>query len=60
MDEQPEELGAEARLLSLAKSGDLDAFEQIVVLYERRIFGCCLRPNRADTDRTDHKERSKP
>ena len=33
----------EALLLARAKSGDLDAFEQIVRLYERRIFGLALR-----------------
>ncbi|MGD0872175.1 MAG: RNA polymerase sigma factor [Bryobacteraceae bacterium] len=43
MDEQPEQLAPEARLLCLARSGDLDAFEQIVALHERRIFALALR-----------------
>jgi RNA polymerase sigma-70 factor (ECF subfamily) len=43
MDEEPEQLVPEARFLSAAKSGDLDAFEQIVALHERRIFALALR-----------------
>jgi RNA polymerase sigma-70 factor (ECF subfamily) len=43
MDDTPEQLAPEARLLSLAKAGDLDAFEQIVVLHERRVFALALR-----------------
>jgi RNA polymerase sigma-70 factor, ECF subfamily len=43
MDDQPEQLVPEARLLSLAKAGDLDAFEQLVALHERRIFALALR-----------------
>ncbi len=34
---------SEGELLSLAKRGNLDAFEAIVRLYERRIFGLALR-----------------
>jgi RNA polymerase sigma-70 factor (ECF subfamily) len=43
MDEPPGRLAPEARLLSLAKTGDLDAFEQIVALHERRVFALALR-----------------
>jgi len=43
MDETPERVAPEARLLLLAKTGDLDAFEQIVVLHERRVFALALR-----------------
>ena len=43
MDEHSERETSEAQLLSRAKSGDLDAFEQIVVLHHRRIFGLALR-----------------
>src|ERR1700676_4267340 len=43
MDEQSERETPEAQLLSRAKSGDLDAFEQIVMLHERRIFALALR-----------------
>jgi RNA polymerase sigma-70 factor (ECF subfamily) len=43
MDEPPERLAPEARLLSLAKTGDMEAFEQIVVLHERRVFALALR-----------------
>jgi len=43
MDGQPEQMAYEARLTSLAKRGDLEAFEEIVALYERRIFALALR-----------------
>ena len=43
MDDLPERLAPEARLLALAKTGDLDAFEQIVALHERRVFALALR-----------------
>jgi RNA polymerase sigma-70 factor (ECF subfamily) len=43
MDEHAERETQEALLLSLAKRGDLDAFEQIVMLHERRVFGLALR-----------------
>ncbi len=43
MDERAERESPEAQLLSRAKSGDLDAFEQLVALYERRVFGLALR-----------------
>jgi RNA polymerase sigma-70 factor (ECF subfamily) len=33
----------ESLLLARAKSGDLDAFEQLMRLYERRVFGLALR-----------------
>ena len=42
-DEPPESTAPEARLLALAKTGDLDAFEQIVALHERRVFALALR-----------------
>jgi RNA polymerase sigma-70 factor (ECF subfamily) len=43
MDEPPERLAPEAGLLARARTGDLDAFEQIVVLHERRVFALALR-----------------
>ena len=43
MDEYAERGTPEAELLSRAKGGDLDAFEQIVILHERKIFGLALR-----------------
>ncbi|MBZ5728739.1 MAG: sigma-70 family RNA polymerase sigma factor [Acidobacteriia bacterium] len=43
MDQPPEREISEAELLSLAKRGDLDAFEEIVRLHERRIFALALR-----------------
>ncbi len=43
MDNPPERPAPEARLLALAKTGDLDAFEQIVALHERRVFALALR-----------------
>ena len=43
MDDPPEQTAGEARLLALAKTGDLDAFEQLVALHERRIFALALR-----------------
>src|SRR5580704_4073276 len=43
MDDPPERTSPEARLLALAKSGDLDAFEQLVALHERRVFALALR-----------------
>jgi RNA polymerase sigma-70 factor (ECF subfamily) len=43
MDDSPERPAPEVRLLSLAKTGDLDAFEQIVTLHERRVFALALR-----------------
>lgn len=43
MDEYAQRDTPEAELLSLAKAGDLDAFEQIVMLHERKIFGLALR-----------------
>jgi RNA polymerase sigma-70 factor (ECF subfamily) len=43
MDEPPERTAPEARLLALAKTGDLEAFEQLVVLHERRVFSLALR-----------------
>jgi RNA polymerase sigma-70 factor (ECF subfamily) len=43
MDDAPERLAPEARLLALAKTGDLDAFEQIVALHERRVFALAVR-----------------
>jgi RNA polymerase sigma-70 factor (ECF subfamily) len=43
MDEPPERTAPEARLLALAKTGDLEAFEQLVSLHERRVFSLALR-----------------
>jgi RNA polymerase sigma factor (sigma-70 family) len=43
MDDPPERTAPEARLLALAKTGDLDAFEQLVALHERRVFALALR-----------------
>lgn len=43
MDEHSERETPEAQLLSRAKSGDLEAFEQIVALHDRRIFGLAVR-----------------
>ena len=43
MDDPPERTAPEARLLARARTGDLDAFEQIVALHERRIFALALR-----------------
>jgi RNA polymerase sigma-70 factor, ECF subfamily len=43
MDETPERPAPEARLIALAKTGDLEAFEQIVALHERRVFSLALR-----------------
>jgi RNA polymerase sigma-70 factor (ECF subfamily) len=43
MDDPPERILPEARLLALAKTGDLEAFEQIVALHERRVFALALR-----------------
>ena len=43
MDDQPEPTAPEARLVALAKTGDLDAFEQLVALHERRVFSLALR-----------------
>ena len=43
MDDPPKRTAPEARLLALAKTGDLDAFEQIVALHERRVFSLALR-----------------
>jgi RNA polymerase sigma-70 factor (ECF subfamily) len=43
MDDPPEQTAPEARLLALAKAGDLDAFEQLVALHERRVFSLALR-----------------
>lgn len=43
MDDPPDGILPEARLLALAKTGDLDAFEQIVALHERRVYALALR-----------------
>ncbi len=43
MDDPPDGTAPEARLLALAKTGDLDAFEQIVALHERRVYALALR-----------------
>ena len=43
MDDPPERTSGEAHLLALAKTGDLDAFEQLVRLHERRVFALALR-----------------
>jgi RNA polymerase sigma-70 factor (ECF subfamily) len=43
MDDPPEQTAPEARFLALAKTGDLDAFEQLVALHERRVFSLALR-----------------
>jgi RNA polymerase sigma-70 factor (ECF subfamily) len=43
MDDPPERTAPEARLLALARTGDLDAFEQLVALHERRVFALALR-----------------
>jgi RNA polymerase sigma-70 factor (ECF subfamily) len=43
MDEHSERETPDAQLLSRAKAGDLDAFERIVALHERRVFGLALR-----------------
>jgi RNA polymerase sigma-70 factor (ECF subfamily) len=43
MDETPERPDSETGLLSLAKTGDLDAFEQLVAFHERRVFALALR-----------------
>jgi RNA polymerase sigma-70 factor (ECF subfamily) len=43
MDDPPERTTPEARLLALAKTGDLEAFEQLVALHERRVFSLALR-----------------
>jgi RNA polymerase sigma-70 factor, ECF subfamily len=42
-NQPPDEAASESRLLTLAQSGDLDAFERIVALHERRIFALALR-----------------
>ncbi len=43
MDNPPEQTAPEARLLALARSGDLEAFEQLVAMHERRVFALALR-----------------
>jgi RNA polymerase sigma-70 factor (ECF subfamily) len=43
MDDPPEGMLPEARLLALSRTGDLEAFEQIVALHERRVFSLALR-----------------
>ena len=43
MDGPPEQATDESHLLVLAKTGDLDAFEQLVSLHERRVFALALR-----------------
>jgi RNA polymerase sigma-70 factor, ECF subfamily len=43
MDEPAEPTSGEAHLLALAKTGDLDAFERLVALHERRVFALALR-----------------
>jgi len=43
MDEHAEQESLEAQLLARAKSGELDAFEQIIVRHERRVFALALR-----------------
>jgi len=43
MDGQPEPVAFEARLIALAKRGDIEAFEQVVTLYQRRVFALALR-----------------
>jgi RNA polymerase sigma-70 factor, ECF subfamily len=43
MDDPPEGTAPEARLLALAKTGDLEAFEELVALHERRVFSLALR-----------------
>jgi RNA polymerase sigma-70 factor (ECF subfamily) len=43
MDDPPERTAPEAHLLALARTGDLDAFEQLVALHERRVFALALR-----------------
>jgi RNA polymerase sigma-70 factor (ECF subfamily) len=53
MDEHSEPETPEAQLLSRAKSGDLDAFEQIVMLHERRVFGLALRLTNSVEDAKD-------
>jgi len=43
MDDAPERTAGEVQLLTRAKTGDLDAFEQLVALHERRVFSLALR-----------------
>jgi RNA polymerase sigma-70 factor (ECF subfamily) len=43
MGEDPERGTSEPELLALAVAGDLDAFERLVELHERRIFALALR-----------------
>ena len=53
MDDPPERTAGEARLLVLAKTGDLDAFEQLVALHERRVFALALRLTSSVEDAKD-------
>jgi RNA polymerase sigma-70 factor (ECF subfamily) len=43
MDDPPERSAPEAQILALAQTGDLEAFEQIVAIHERRVFALALR-----------------
>lgn len=44
---------AEVELLALARRGDIAAFEQIVIRYERRVFGLALRMTGSTEDAKD-------
>jgi RNA polymerase sigma-70 factor (ECF subfamily) len=52
-DDAPERTAPEARLLARAKTGDLEAFEQLVALHERRVFALALRLTASVEDAKD-------
>ena len=53
MDDSPGRTSPEASLLALAKAGNMEAFEQIVALHERRVFGLALRLTASVEDAND-------
>ena len=53
MDGPPERTAPEALLLARAKTGDLDAFEQLVAIHERRVFSLALRLTGSTEDAKD-------